>query len=70
MTPPPEKKSMKSLKNSQKDIYTGQLYIVFCFRIEYDQMSLVWVCKKKKKKALSISKVTELSKTLLDSGSR
>lgn len=67
MTPPPEKKSMKSLKNSQKDIYTGQLYIVFCFRIEYDQMSLVWVCKKKK---LSISKVTELSKTLLDSGSR
>lgn len=70
MTPPPEKESMKSLKNSQKDIYTGQLYIVFCFRIEYDQMSLVWVCKKKKKKALSISKVTELSKTLLDSGSR
>lgn len=68
MTPPPEKESMKSLKNSQKDIYTGQLYIVFCFRIEYDQMSLVWVCKKKKK--LSISKVTELSKTLLDSGSR
>lgn len=69
MTPPPEKKSMKSLKNSQKDIYTGQLDIVFCFRIEYDQMSLVWVCKKKKKK-LSISKVTQLSKTLLDSGSR
>lgn len=65
---PPEKKSVKSLTDSQEDIYTKQLYIVFCFKLEYDQMSLNWVCKKKTK--LSISKVTELSKTLLDSGSR
>lgn len=46
---PPEKKSVKSLTDSQEDIYTKQLYIVFCFKLEYDQMSLNWVCKKKNK---------------------